>query len=121
MGRDDTIEYARERDLPITTTKSSPYSIDENLWGRSIECGILEDPWASPPDDVYEMTSSSATEPRDLEIGFEGGVPVAVDGEHLDPLAAIELVGKIVGAYEFGCIDMVVARLVWIKETGRAS
>jgi argininosuccinate synthase len=117
MGRDETIEYARERDLPITTTKSSPYSIDENLWGRSIECGILEDPWASPPEDIYEMTKSveDASAQRDVEIGFEGGVPVAIDGELLDPIAAIETVGKIAGSYGFGRIDMVEDRLVGIK------
>lgn len=117
MGRDDTIEYARERDLPITTTKSSPYSIDENVWGRSIECGVLEDPWASPPEDVYEMTAPSqeAGVERYVEVGFEGGVPVAVDGEHLAPLAAIESVGKIAGSFGYGRIDMVEDRLVGIK------
>ena len=117
MGRDDTIEYARERNLPVTTTKASPYSIDENLWGRSIECGVLEDPWTSPPEDVYEMTSSpkDLSASRDVEIGFEGGAPVSVDGELLDPLASVELVGKIAGSFGFGRIDMVEDRLVGIK------
>ena len=117
MGRDDTIEYARERNLPVTTTKKSPYSIDENLWGRSIECGVLEDPWVSPPEDVYEMTAPTAApgETRDVEIGFEGGAPVSVDGELMDPLSAVELVGKIAGSFGFGRIDMVEDRLVGIK------
>ena len=117
MGRDDTIEYAKERDLPITTTKSSPYSIDENLWGRSIECGVLEDPWTSPPEDVYGLTTdpSQAPAPRDVEIGFEGGAPISVDGEHLEPVMAIEVLGKLAGSYGFGRIDMVEDRLVGIK------
>jgi argininosuccinate synthase len=117
MGRDDTIEYARERNLPVTTTKSSPYSIDENIWGRSIECGVLEDPWTSPPEDVYEMTSipDDPAATRDVEIGFEGGAPVSVDGELLNPVSAVELVGKIAGEFGFGRIDMVEDRLVGIK------
>jgi argininosuccinate synthase len=118
MTRGDAIAYAQERSLPITTTKSSPYSIDENLWGRSIECGVLEDPWTSPPGDVYELTASPADAPddaRELEIGFEGGVPVAVDGEALDPLNAIEVLGKAAGAYGYGRVDMVEDRLVGIK------
>ena len=117
MGRDETIEYAKERSLPITTTKSSPYSIDENLWGRSIECGVLEDPWTAPPEDVYALTTDpkEAPEPRDVEIGFEGGAPVSVDGEYLDPVSAIEGIGKLAGSYGFGRIDMVEDRLVGIK------
>ncbi len=117
MGRDDTINYAHERDLPIRTTKSSPYSIDENLWGRSIECGVLEDPWTSPPEDVFALTASpvEAPEPRDVEVSFEGGAPVAVDGEHLEPSQVIDVVGKIAGSYGFGRIDMVEDRLVGIK------
>jgi argininosuccinate synthase len=118
MTRADTIRYAEERSLPITTTKSSPYSIDENLWGRSIECGILEDPWASPPEDVFEHTAvpgSGPPAPRDVEIGFAEGVPVSVDGESLDPINAIEVVGKAVGAYGFGRVDMIEDRLVGIK------
>ncbi len=117
MGRDDTIEYAQERNLPITTTKSSPYSIDENLWGRSIECGALEDPWAAPPEDAFALTVApeQAPEPRDVEVSFEGGAPVAVDGEHLEPLHAIEGVAKLAGAYGVGRVDMVEDRLVGIK------
>ncbi|MGH2807696.1 MAG: argininosuccinate synthase [Actinomycetota bacterium] len=117
MTRDETIAYAKERDLPITTTKKSPYSIDENLWGRSIECGVLEDPWASPPEDIYTLTTDPASAPeiRDVEVTFEAGVPVAIDGETLTPVNAIEALGKIAGAYGFGRIDLVENRLVGIK------
>jgi argininosuccinate synthase len=117
MGRDDTIRYAHEHDLPIETTKSSPYSIDENLWGRSIECGILEDPWAAPPEDVYELTRFDAASPasREVEVTFEKGVPVALDGESLSPLHLVEAVGKVAGSFGFGRIDTIEDRLVGIK------
>ncbi|HET7483690.1 MAG TPA: argininosuccinate synthase [Actinomycetota bacterium] len=118
MNRQDTIAYAQERDLPITTTKSSPYSIDENLWGRSIECGVLEDPWTSPPEDVFTIShdpGDAPTQPRDVEVSFDGGVPVAIDGETLDPINAIAALGKISGSYGFGRIDMIEDRLVGIK------
>lgn len=118
MGRDDTIAYAQERSLPITTTKSSPYSVDENLWGRSIECGVLEDPWAAPPDDVYEMTQDPASAPaggREIEIVFQDGRPVAVDGETLDLVQLIDVVGKVAGSFGFGRIDLIEDRLIGIK------
>ncbi|MDQ4064856.1 MAG: argininosuccinate synthase, partial [Actinomycetota bacterium] len=117
MTRDDTIAYAIDRALPITTTKSSPYSIDENLWGRSVECGVLEDPWTSPPEDIFSMTVSpaQAPSPRDIEIGFEAGAPTSVDGETLSPLAAIDVLQKVAGSYGFGRVDMVEDRLVGIK------
>jgi argininosuccinate synthase len=118
MTRDDTIAYAQERDLPITTTKSSPYSIDENLWGRSIECGVLEDPWSPPPEDIYELTTTpeaASPKPRDVEVTFEAGVPVAIDGERLEPLNVIDSMTKIAGEYGFGRIDLVEDRLVGIK------
>jgi argininosuccinate synthase len=116
MSREETIRFAQERSLPITTTKSSPYSIDENLWGRSIECGVLEDPWTTPPDDIYELTAvTEPPSPREVEIGFEAGVPVSIDGESLSPLNAIQAIGKIAGSYGFGRIDLVEDRLVGIK------
>jgi argininosuccinate synthase len=117
MNRDETISYAQERDLPVVTTRKSPYSIDENLWGRSIECGVLEDPWNSPPEDIYELTSSpgDAPEPVDVEIGFDKGIPVSIDGEALGLLNAVEALGKIAGSYGFGRIDMIEDRLVGIK------
>jgi argininosuccinate synthase len=117
MGRDDTIAYALERGLPIETTRSSPYSIDENLWGRSIECGVLEDPWAAPPADVFELTRLDPASPaeREVEVAFEAGVPTALDGESLAPLHLVEALGKIAGSFGFGRIDTIEDRLVGIK------
>ena len=116
--RDTAMDYATQRGIPIEQTKESPYSIDENLWGRAIECGIIEDPWAQPPDDIWALTRPPAggpPEPSDVVIGFKGGVPVSLDGE---ALAVHELVGRlsaVVGAYGFGRIDMVENRRVGIK------
>ncbi len=118
MTRADTITYALDRKLPITTTKSSPYSIDENLWGRSIECGVLEDPWTAAPEDVFQLTAAAQnapSEPVETEISFEAGVPVAVDGETLDPVALVQTLEKKVGAYGYGRVDLVEDRLVGIK------
>ncbi len=115
MSREQTISYAEEHGLPVTSTRSSPYSIDENVWGRSIECGVLEDPWARPPEDIYESTSGDAQGPGEMTVGFESGVPVSIDGESVTPLNAIEAAGKIAGSYGFGRIDMVEDRLVGIK------
>lgn len=118
MTRADTINYALERKLPITTTKSSPYSIDENLWGRSIECGVLEDPWTAAPAEVFELTEGPEAAPvqvSEIEITFESGIPTAVDGETLDPVALVQTLEKKVGAYGYGRVDMVEDRLVGIK------
>jgi len=118
MTRADAITYAQERDLPITTTKSSPYSIDENLWGRSIECGVLEDPWTPAPEDIFELTASPAevgSAPGELEIGFDAGIPVEVDGETLGPVDLIDVVGKQAGSFGVGRVDLVEDRLVGIK------
>jgi len=118
MNREQTIAYAKERSLPITTTKSSPYSIDENLWGRSIECGVLEDPWTAPPEDIYRLTADPAgatSGPRDVEVSFEGGRPVAIDGEVLELQHVIDSIGKLAGSFGVGRIDMVEDRLVGIK------
>lgn len=116
MSREETIRYAEQRSLPVTTTKASPYSIDENLWGRSIECGVLEDPWAAPPDDIYDSTAvSEPPPPRDVEVGFSGGVPISVDGETLEPIHAIQAMAKIAGSFGFGRVDLIEDRLVGIK------
>ncbi|MPZ69283.1 MAG: argininosuccinate synthase [Actinobacteria bacterium] len=115
MNRDQTISYAQERGLPITSTKSTPYSIDENVWGRSIECGVLEDPWEVPPKEIYELTGGDAQGPGEMVVGFQSGIPVSIDGESVTPLNAIEAAGKIAGSYGFGRIDMVEDRLVGIK------
>src|SRR5438132_7805376 len=83
LTREQSIEYADRFDIPITVTKASPYSIDQNLWGRTIECGVLEDPWQQPPEEVFELTTPTATAPTELVLRFEQGVPVAIDGRAL--------------------------------------
>jgi argininosuccinate synthase len=115
LTREQSIEYAEKWGIPITVTKSSPYSIDQNLWGRTIECGILEDPWEQPPEEVYELTTPTATEPIELVISFEQGLPVALDGNRLPFFALIGEVDRIVGSYGWGRIDMVENRRVGIK------
>jgi argininosuccinate synthase len=115
LTREDAIRYAETRGIPITATKEKLYSIDDNLWGRAIECGEMEDPWAVPPPGVWSLTKPTATEPRDVVIGFEQGVPVSVDGTALDIAQVIATVGEIVGSYGWGRIDMVENRRVGIK------
>ncbi|MGD0882886.1 MAG: argininosuccinate synthase [Acidimicrobiales bacterium] len=115
MTREDCIEYAAKWDIPLTVTKEKLYSIDENLWGKAIECGVIEDPWNRPPEDVYTMTVPTATEPTEITIGFESGVPVSLDGRSLSPEPLIAEVNKVVGSYGFGRLDMVENRRVGIK------
>ncbi len=118
MTRDDEIAYAQERNIPLDLNKRSSYSVDENLWGRSIEAGDLEDPWVEPPEEAYAWTVSAAAapdEPRSVEIRFAEGVPVAIDGEELGGVALIELLNEEAGAHGVGRIDHVENRLVGIK------
>jgi len=117
LTRDQEIEYAAERGIEIPITKASPYSIDVNLWGRSCETGALEDPWVAPPADAFEWTvePSAAPAPVELTVAFEGGVPVAVDGERLEPVALVERLHELGGAHGVGRIDHVEDRLVGIK------
>jgi len=115
MAREDAIRYAEVNGIPITATREKLYSIDDNLWGRAIECGEMEDPWAVPPPGVWSMTKLTAEEPRDLTISFEEGVPVAVDGEALGLVGVIERLNEVVGSYGWGRIDMVENRRVGIK------
>jgi argininosuccinate synthase len=115
MTREESILYAYRNDIPIQATKEKVYSIDDNLWGRAIECGEMEDPWAVPPQGVWLLTKPTATEPRDLVIGFEQGRPVSIDGEALDMLTVIERLNDVVGSYGWGRIDMVENRRVGIK------
>jgi argininosuccinate synthase len=118
MSRPEEIEYARVRNVPVPTTKSSPYSTDENLWGRSIECGILEDPWNEPPEDIYSLTKSPAEAPDApayVEIEWEKGVPVAVNGVAMPLTELISSLETIAGVHGVGRIDMVENRLVGIK------
>jgi argininosuccinate synthase len=118
MTRPEEIEYARAHNVPVPTTKASPYSTDENLWGRSIECGILEDPWNEPPDDIYSLTKSPAEAPDApayVEIEWEKGVPVAVNGVAMPLTELIGSLETIAGVHGVGRIDMVENRLVGIK------
>ncbi|MBI4499357.1 MAG: argininosuccinate synthase [Chloroflexi bacterium] len=116
--REDEIEYAQRHGIPIPVTKASPYSTDENLWGRSIEAGILEDPWQEPPEEIYAWTRSpreAPDTPRYVEIGFEQGVPVSLDGQRLDGLTLISELTEIAGEHGVGRIDHLENRLVGIK------
>jgi argininosuccinate synthase len=115
LTREDAIRYAEVRGIPITATKEKLYSIDDNLWGRAIECGEMEDPWAVPPPGVWSLTQGTAAEPRDLVIGFDEGVPVSVDGAPLGLVELIAHVGGVVGSYGWGRVDMVENRRVGIK------
>ena len=115
LTREDSIEYAAKWDIPLSVTKEKLYSIDENLWGRAIECGAIEDPWNPPPADVYTMTRPTATEPAEVVIGFESGLPVSVDGRSLSPELLIAEMNRVVGAYGWGRLDMVESRRVGIK------
>ena len=117
LTRDQSIDYAAERGIEIPITKSSPYSIDVNLWGRSIETGVLEDPWVAPPADVFQWTvdPGTAPEPVEIVIAFEGGIPVALDGERLEAVELIDRLHGLAGAHGVGRIDHVEDRLVGIK------
>ncbi len=115
ITREESIELAEKWGIPITVTKSSPYSIDQNLWGRTIECGILEDPWEQPPEEVFELTTPTATGPTEIVISFEQGLPVALDGKRMPLAELIGEVDRIVGSYGWGRIDMIENRRVGIK------
>jgi argininosuccinate synthase len=115
MTREQSILYAYDHEIPISATKEKVYSIDDNLWGRAIECGEMEDPWAVPPPGVWLLTKQTATEPRDVVIGFERGMPTSVDGAKLGMLDVIENLNEVVGSYGWGRIDMVENRRVGIK------
>ena len=118
MTREQTMDYAKKHNVPVPVTKKSPYSIDENLWGKSIECGILEDPWAEPPEDVWVWTKSPAKAPAKpvyIEIGFETGIPVSLDGEELDGVTLVRRLNEIAGEHGIGRIDHIENRLVGIK------
>ncbi len=115
LSREECVAYAAKWDIPLTVTEEKLYSIDENLWGRAIECGVIEDPWNEPPGDVYTMTRPTATTPRELIVGFESGVPVSVDGNTMSPEPLIAEMNRIVGSYGFGRLDMVENRRVGIK------
>jgi argininosuccinate synthase len=117
MTRDKAIAFAEEKGLPIDVNKKSPYSIDQNVWGRAVETGFLEDPWNGPIEDVYSYTSdpTKSAGPDEVVLTFEHGVPVAIDGEKVSVLQAIEQLNRRAGAQGVGRLDMVEDRLVGIK------
>ncbi|RJQ54678.1 MAG: argininosuccinate synthase [Actinobacteria bacterium] len=118
MSRDDSIEYAKRQGIPIPISKESPYSIDDNLWGRTIECGVLEDPWREPPAEAFELTVAPEQAPEDpayLAVSFEAGLPVALDGRRLGLAELVGEVAKVGGEHGFGRVDMIENRLVGIK------
>ena len=117
MTRDKAIAFAEERGLPIDVTKKSPYSVDQNVWGRAVETGFLEDPWNAPIEDVYSYTQAPGTSggPDELVLTFTAGVPTAIDGAPVTVLQAIEQLNARAGAQGVGRLDMVEDRLVGIK------
>ena len=117
LTRDKAIDYAERNALPIATTKKNPFSIDQNVWGRAVETGFLEDIWNAPTKDIYDYTDDPAFPPvpDEVVITFKAGVPVAIDGQAVTPLQAIEEMNRRAGAQGIGRIDIVEDRLVGIK------
>ena len=118
MTREQTIDYAQRYGIPVPVTAASPYSIDENLWGRSIECGVLEDPWVEAPEEVFTWTRSvgeAPGKPEYVEIGWEKGVPVTINGQKLDGVSLIQRLNELAGRHGVGRIDHLENRLVGIK------
>jgi argininosuccinate synthase len=115
MTRADSVDYASKWDIPISATKEKIYSIDENLWGRAIECGDIEDPWAAPPEEPYTLTRVTNTEPVELTISFVDGLPTAVDNVAMSLADVIATLNHRAGATGFGRLDMVENRRVGIK------
>ncbi|MFZ3062901.1 MAG: argininosuccinate synthase [Actinomycetota bacterium] len=118
MTRQDEIEYAAKHDIPISVGKSGLYSIDENIWGRSVEGGVLENPWVKPPPEVYIVTADpgeAPDKPENVEVTFEEGIPRALNGESMSLIDLISKMDDIGGRHGFGRIDMIENRLVGIK------
>jgi argininosuccinate synthase len=120
-SRSDLIAYAQKHNIPVTATVEKPYSMDRNLMHISYEGGILEDPWAAPPDEIFILTRSpedAPDEPRYVEVEFESGTPVAVDGERLSPAALISCLNRLGGEHGVGRVDLVENRYVGMKSRG---
>jgi len=115
--RDSEMEWAEQNGVPVPTTHKKPYSIDDNLWGRAIECGVLEDTWNEPPADIWTMTNPEdcPADPETVVIGFEGGVPSSINGKKMELLDLIIEANLIAGRNGFGRIDMIEDRVVGIK------
>src|SRR5262249_40080991 len=117
-SREEEIAYAKAHKIPVAATKASPYSIDENIWGTSIECGALEDPESEPPRDAYQRTiapEDAPGRPEYVTIGFAKGVPVSLNGTGMDPVALLRSLNRTGGAHGIGRVDLVENRLVGIK------
>jgi len=120
-SRQDEIEYAREHNIPVPVTKKEPYSRDGNLWHLSHEGGILENPWNEPEKNMFKLTNDpekAPGKPEYVELGFEKGVPVSINGKKLSPVALIEKLNKIAGRHGVGRVDIVENRLVGMKSRG---
>ena len=118
MTREETIAYAQKYDIPIPITTASPYSVDENLWGKSIECGVLEDPWIEPPEEIFTWTKppdKTPDEPGYVEIGFEKGIPTTIDEQEMNGVSLIQRLNELAGKHGVGRIDHIENRLVGIK------
>jgi len=118
MTRDQTIDYAKRHGIPLPVTAESPYSIDQNLWGRSIECGVMEDPWAEPPEDAFIWVKPIAKTPDKaeyVEIDFERGIPVTVNGRKMEGIALIQHINDLAGKHGIGRVDHIEDRVVGIK------
>lgn len=118
LSRDEEIKYAEKNGIPIPVNLDNPYSIDQNLWGRSIECGVLEDPGHEPPEEIFEWTVSPENAPSDAEfvsIGFDGGIPASIDGKKMSPLETVKMLNARAGRHGVGRIDHMEDRLVGIK------
>lgn len=117
-SREEEMEWAKAHGIPVPTTKESPYSIDDNLWGRAIECGALEDPWCEPPAEIWTLTAdaqSAPDQPEYLEIGFESGVPCSLNGEEMGLVDMVKAINVKAGSHGCGRLDMVENRLVGVK------
>lgn len=117
-SREEEMEYAKQHDIPVAATAGSPYSIDENIWGTSIECGVLEDPMVEPPADAYQRTVApefAPDTPHYVTIEFEAGIPIGLDGRRMDCVALIQQLNDLGGSHGIGRIDLVENRLVGIK------
>jgi argininosuccinate synthase len=117
-SREELLDYVAAHNIPVNLTKKSPYSIDENLWGRSNECGVLEDPWVAPPEDAFQFVRSVAeapNQPQHVVVSFEQGKPVALDGVAMGMVELVETIDGIGNTHGFGRVDMIENRLVGIK------
>lgn len=117
-SREDEIDYANENNIPIKVTKDTPYSIDENVWGIAVECGVLEDPTNAPPEDAFQITTNpkhAPDEPEVITVNFEKGIPYGLNNELIGPVELLEKLNELGGKHGIGRIDMIENRVVGIK------